>query len=142
MSLNPADPKSSGPKGKLPEGNQNASEEELQAIKAAETLLEVTKTLKLNSDKLNSPEYSQRILLRGELIQALAEAPLASYSDSTRSCVLELLNQLHQMTPEVEDALQGHKDHIFESMQSLKASKKVQKGYYTAFEAPTRNFEG
>lgn len=137
MSLNPADPKSLGPKDNL-----NASEEELQAIKAAETLLEVTKHLKLNSDKLNSPEYSQRILLRGELIQALAQAPLDNYSDNTRSCVLELLNQLQEMAPEVEDALQRHKNHIFESMQSLKASKKVQKGYYTALEAPTHNFEG
>jgi hypothetical protein len=137
LSLNPADPKSLKPEGRL-----NLHEEELQAIKAAKTLLEVTKNLKLNLDKLNSPEYSQRILLRGELIQALEHLPLATYSDSTRSCVLELLNQLQACNPEVEEALKEHKNHIFESMQSLKAAKKVQNGYYTALEAPTRNFEG
>ena len=137
MSLNPADPKSLGPEDKL-----NLPEEELQAIKAAETLLEVTKTLKLNPDKLNSPEYSQRILLRGELIQALGQLPLARYSDYTRSCILDLLNQLQELTPEVEEALKGHKNHIFESIQSLKASKKVQKGYNSALEASSRSFEG
>ena len=141
LTLSPAEQKPLGPdeSGAIPAGSSN---DELQAIQGVNTLLEVTKNLKQYSEQLSSPEYSQKILLRGELIQALENLPLAQFSIENRSYILEILNQVQEIAPEVDQALNRHKKTIDDSLKALKSGKKAQKGYYTATESHTHELEG
>jgi hypothetical protein len=141
LTLNPTDPKPLGPNEdeEVPTGS---SDEERQAIRGVKALLEVTQNLKQHSKDLNSPEYSQKILLRGELIQALGELQLLQFSADAKSYLLKVLNQIQEIAPEVDQSLNKHKTRIAESLKNLKNGKKVQKGYYSATETRTREFEG
>lgn len=141
MTQSPVDSKPLGPD----EGDQiptGASAEELQAIRGVKALLEVTRSLKQHSEDLNSPEYSQKILLRGELIQAVGQLQLAQFSAESKSYLLKLLSLVQEIAPDVDRSLHDHKANIGESLKSLKTGKKVQKGYYTAVETRTRELEG
>jgi hypothetical protein len=113
-----------------------------QALRAAETLLTVTKALHQQPQQANTPEFGQKILLRGELIQAIAQLPFNQLSPEVQTKVLELLKASQALDSEVEKNLQANKESLLEHLHDVQAAKAVQNRYQTGEQNSTRELEG
>jgi hypothetical protein len=111
---------------------------EAQAIQAAETLLSVTKTLHQRPDLLNTPEFGQKVLLRGELIQAIVQLPFKNFSPKTQVHVIDLLKASQALDPEIEKNMQQYKDVLGEQMHEVQTAQAVQSRYHTNSKSSTR----
>ena len=137
--MNPSTPPPSGPDTNP---DTTALMNDAQALRAAETLLSVTQALHQQPELANTPEFGQKILLRGELITAIAQLPFSQLSSETQSRVINLLKESQALDPDVEKNLHQHKESLAEHLQDVKTAQAVQNHYQSGVKTSTRELEG
>jgi hypothetical protein len=136
----PTPPPPSGPNTNLPSPGELLNE--AQAIRAAETLLTVTQSLYQQPELALLPEFGQKVLLRGELIQAIGQLPFKTFSPETQTQILALLQAAQALDPKVEATLKQQKAVLAEQLNSIPSAKTIQNRYHTGQLSSTRELEG